>query len=300
VKALVTGGTGFIGRALCAALGEAVVLARDPARARSLPGVVRAHGWDASREIPPEALDGAEAIFHLAGEPIAAGRLGAAQKRRALASRADGTRRVVEALARAPARPAVLVAASAVGFYGSRGDEVLTEASPAGQGFLAELCQVWEDEARAAERLGVRVVSLRIGVVLGPGGGALARMVPPFRLGVGGRVGSGRQWVPWIHRADVVGLLLHAAATGALSGPLNATAPAPVTNAELTRALGRALHRPTVLPMPAAALRLLFGDLAEVLLSSQRAVPEAALRSGYRFRFEDVGAALRDALSRDR
>lgn len=297
MKALVTGGTGFIGRALCSALGEAVVLARDPERARRLPGVASAHAWEVGREIPPAAMNDVEAVFHLAGEAIAEGRLGAAHRRRILESRVRGTRRVVEAIAAARPRPPVLVAASAVGFYGSRGDEVLTESSPVGEGFLAEVCQAWEEEARAAEQLGVRVVSLRTGVVLGPGGGALARMVPPFRLGLGGRIGSGRQWVPWIHRADVVGLALKAAEDRSLSGPVNTTAPTPVTNRELTRALGEVLRRPTFFMVPVAALRIAFGDLADLLVASQRAVPEAALRSGYRFRFDDLTAALRDALA---
>jgi uncharacterized protein (TIGR01777 family) len=296
MRALVTGATGFIGRALCARLQAPAVLARDPARARaSVPGG-RAYAWDAGSEVPAEALAGAEAVFHLAGEPIAAGRLGAAQRRRVLDSRVAGTRAVVAALGRAAPRPAVLVAASAVGFYGSRGDEPLPESAAAGHGFVADVCRAWEAEARAAEALGVRVVALRIGIVLGSGGGALERMVKPFRLGVGGRLGSGRQWVPWIHLDDVVGLALHAAATAALAGPVNAVAPAPVTNAELTRALGRALHRPAVLPVPTFALRLALGELSEVLLASQRVVPEAALRAGYRFRFAELDAALRDLL----
>jgi uncharacterized protein (TIGR01777 family) len=298
MRALVTGATGFIGRPLCAAAGDAVALARDPARASALPGVASAHGWDAEREVPAAALDGIDAVFHLAGEPIAEGRLDAEHRRRVLESRVNGTRRVVEAISRARPRPPVLVAASAVGFYGSRGDEELDESSAPGAGFLAELCARWEEEARAAAALGVRVVALRIGVVLGPGGGALARMLPFFRLGLGGRVGDGRQWMPWIHRDDVVGLALHAARDPSLAGPVNATAPAPVTNRELTRALGEVLHRPAILPVPVAALRVAFGDLAGVLVASQRALPRAALRAGYRFRFDDLRAALADAISR--
>jgi uncharacterized protein (TIGR01777 family) len=296
MRALVTGGTGFIGRALCARLPAPAVLARDPERARAAVPGAAPFAWEAGRDVPAEALAGADAVFHLAGEPIAAGRLGPAQRRRVLESRVAGTRAVVAAIARAEPRPRVLVSASAVGFYGSRGDEPLPESAPAGEGFVADVCRAWEAEARAAAALGVRVVSLRTGIVLGPGGGALARMVTPFKLGVGGRLGSGRQWMPWVHLDDVVGLALHAAATAALSGPLNVAAPTPATNAELTRALGRALHRPAILPVPAAALRLAFGELAGVLLASQRVVPEVALRTGYRFRFEDLDAALRDAL----
>ena len=296
MRATVTGATGFIGRALCARLEGAVALARDPERALRLPGVGSAERWDAESELPRAAIEGADVMFHLAGEPIAGGRLGAAHRRRVWASRVDGTQRVVDAIARAEAPPKVLVAASAVGFYGSRGDEVLAEDAPAGEGFVAELCQAWEAEARGAERLGVRVVSLRSGIVLGRGGGALARMATPFRLGVGGRLGSGRQWVAWVHLDDEVGLALHAAATPSIRGPLNVVAPAPATNAELTRALAAALRRPAILPVPALALRLAVGHLADELLASQRVVPAAALRSGYRFRFGDLAAAVRDAL----
>jgi uncharacterized protein (TIGR01777 family) len=300
MRATVSGATGLIGRALCARLPAPLVLARDPVRARELVPGAEAHGWDAGAPVPDAALRGARAVFHLAGEPIAAGRLGEEHRRRVLESRVAGTRRVVEAIARAAPRPEVLVAASAVGFYGSRADEVLTEASPRGDGFLAELCDAWEREARTAEALGVRVVNLRIGVVLARGGGALAKMVPPFRLGLGGRLADGRQWMPWVHVDDVVGLALHAASTPALRGPVNATAPAPVTNAEFTRALAAALRRPALLPVPRAALRVAFGDLAEVLLASQRAVPRAALDSGYAFAHAALGPALADALGRAR
>jgi uncharacterized protein (TIGR01777 family) len=296
MRAVVTGATGFLGQALCARLEAPVVLARDPATAgRALPNA-RAVAWSAGRGVPAGALDGAAAVFHLAGEPITAGRLDAAHRRRVLASRVQGTRDVVAALRDASRRPAVLVSASAIGIYGDRGDEPLTEASSLGSGFFADVCRAWEEEARAATPLGVRVVSLRTGIVLGAGGGALARMKTPFRLGVGGRLGSGRQWVSWVHLDDVVGLALLAAANPSLSGPVNATAPGPVTNAELTRALARVLHRPAVLPVPRFALRLALGGLAREVLASARVLPEAALRAGYRFRFGDLDAALRDAL----
>jgi uncharacterized protein (TIGR01777 family) len=298
VRAVVTGATGWIGRALCARLEGPAVLARDPAAARRLPGVAEAWSWDAETEVPDEALAGADVLFHLAGEPIAAGRLGPEHRRRIVVSRVEGTRRLVAALARAARGPRVLVHASAVGFYGSRGDEPLDEGARPGEGFLADVCRRWEAEARAAEAAGIRVVSLRIGIVLGRGGGALARMAPPFRLGLGGPLGSGRQWVPWVHLDDVVGLALHAAATAGLRGPVNTVAPKPATNAELTRALGRVLRRPAVLPVPGFALRLALGGLADEVLASARVVPAAALRSGYRFRFEELEPALRDALAK--
>jgi uncharacterized protein (TIGR01777 family) len=297
MRALVTGATGFVGRALCATLGDVTALARDPAAALRVRGVRAAIAWDASRGVPAEALDGVEAVFHLAGEPIAEGRLGPDHRRRILQSRIEGTRHLVEALARARARPRALVAASASGFYGSRGDEELDEAAPRGEGFIAEVCEAWERAAAVAAELGVRVVSLRLGIVLGPGGGALARMLTPFRLGLGGRLASGRQWMSWIQLEDVVGLAAHAVAHPTLSGPVNAVAPAPVRNAEFTRALAAALRRPALLPVPAAALRLAFGDLADVLLASQRMVPAAALASGYRFRQGELPAALRASLA---
>jgi uncharacterized protein (TIGR01777 family) len=296
VRALITGATGFIGRRLCAALvarGDRVaVLARDPERARRALGDVEAHRWDAESESPPpsEALASTEVVFHLVGEPVAAGRWSEPRKARIHGSRVLGTRRLVGALATHP--PKVLVSASAIGFYGSRGDQLLDEQSAGGDDFLAHLCREWEEEALGARARGVRVALSRIGVVLGPGGGALAQMLPPFRLGVGGRLGDGRQWMSWVHLDDAVGLLLHAADDARVDGPLNVVAPAPVTNAEFTRALGRVLHRPAVLPVPRAALRLVFGELAGVLLASQRVAPRVAEATGYRFRHVEVEAAL--------
>jgi hypothetical protein len=300
MKSLVTGATGFIGRALRARLQDPVILSRDPDRTRASMSVSRAFAWDLAAAPPLEAFDGVEAVFHLAAEPLAGGRLDPGKARRVRESRVGGTRLLVEALARLERPPPVLVSASAVGFYGSRGDEVLAEDAARGDGALAELCEAWEREALAAAALGIRVVTLRIGFVVGRGGGALAKMLPVFRLGLGGRLGSGRQWVPWIHLDDVVSIALLAAQDGTLSGPLNATAPAPVTNAELTRALGAALHRPASLAVPAAALRLAVGDLAEAVLASQRVVPKRALEAGFTFGFADLGAALRDAVRTER
>jgi uncharacterized protein (TIGR01777 family) len=212
-------------------------------------------------------------------------------RERILNSRIEGTRSLVAALRHQP--PAVLVSASAIGYYGSRGDEILTESSPAGSDFLAQVALGWEREARAAETSGVRVVTPRIGVVLGRGGGALAKMATPFRLGVGGRLGSGRQWMSWIALDDLVALVEFALMDVPLSGPVNAVAPNPVTNADFTRELAAALHRPAIFPVPEFALKLLLGEMSQMLLGSQRVVPEAALRAGFRFRFTEAGETLR-------
>jgi uncharacterized protein (TIGR01777 family) len=240
----------------------------------------------------PSAVD---AVIHLAGEPVAQ-RWTAEAKRRILESREAGTRKLVDAFAQMTQPPQTLVCASAIGIYGSRGDEVLTEASSPGQGFLPEVCLAWEREADRAASLGVRVVKLRIGIVLAREGGALARMLPPFRAGVGGPLGSGRQWMSWIHIDDVVGLMRHALEHAAMEGPVNATAPLPVINAEFVRMLGKSLHRPAIVPAPAFALRLLFGEMSEVLLGSQRVLPAAADAAHYQFRHPELGAALRDLL----
>jgi len=231
---------------------------------------------------------------HLAGENVAQRWTGDA-KRRIRESRELGTRRLVCALARLPRRPSALVCASAIGYYGSRGDEILTESSAPGAGFLPEVCMAWEREAVAAEALGIRVVRVRIGILLDAGGGALQRMLPPFRLGVGGRLGDGRQWMSWIHRDDL-SELFRLAVEKPIRGPLNAVAPNPLANAGLTRELARAVHRPAVFPAPEFALRLMFGEMSEVLLSSQRVAPNAAASAGFVFRFPHLGPALADLL----
>ena len=298
MKALVTGATGFIGRHLVRSLEKPVVLSRSPERAtRALGSDVRAFAWDTA-EGPPvaESLEDVTAVFHLAGEPVAEGRWTTERRRRIVASRVEGTRHLVEAMAARETRPDVLVSASAVGYYGSAGDRELDESSPAGDDFLAEVSTVWEREAVAATELGVRVVVLRIGVVIGRGGGALGKMLPPFKLGLGARLGSGAQWVPWIHVSDVVGLMLFVAARDDVSGPVNATAPHPVTNRELTKTLGAAIGRPTVFAAPELALRIMLGGFAGVLLSSQRVMPKVALDRGYEFRYPEIEPALRDAV----
>ncbi len=297
MKALVTGATGLIGKHLVHRLDHPRVLVRDPVGARISLEAVTAFAWDSNRTVPAEALRDVEVVFHLAGEPVAGGRLNAERKARIRDSRVLGTRRLVEALGDSKERPRVLVSASAIGYYGSRGDEQLTENSTAGSDFLAEVCKEWEKEASAARDLGLRVVFARMGIVLAREGGALAAMRPAFQLGLGGPLGSGRQWMSWIHIDDVVGLLLHAAEGHHVEGPLNVCAPAAVTNADFSRALGRAMHRPAWLRAPAAALRIALGDMADVVLASQRVDPEKARATGYAFRFGTLEATLADLFS---
>ena len=292
-----TGASGFVGghvvKKLLADGHRVHVLGRR--RSAGLPASAKFSEWNAASEPPPESIAGADAIIHLAGEPVAQ-RWTPQAKARIRNSRVEGTRLVVQALSRLAQRPRVLVCASAIGFYGSRGEEILTETSAAGQGFLAEVVTDWEREAQAAEPLGVRVTSLRFGVVLGQGG-ALAKMLLPFRLGIGGRIGSGRQWMSWIHVEDVAGLILFAMENTDLRGSVNATSPQPVTNREFTSELAAALHRPAVFPVPESALKLLLGEMASILLDSQRVLPKAAEAAGFRFRYPELGPALQDILA---
>ncbi|MGF7151790.1 hypothetical protein FHS96_005458 [Sphingomonas zeicaulis] len=292
-RVLVTGGTGFVGRRLVAALAEAghevIVLTRDAGRGATLPRPVRI-------VTSLDAIDDAEridAIVNLAGESIAGG-LWTRRRRAAIcASRIETTRALVALAGRLAAPPAVLVSASAIGVYGDRGEELLDEASPAGPGFCQEVCAAWETEADRMALLGVRVVRLRIGLVLAAAGGLLGNLLLPFEFGMGGRIGSGRQWMSWIHRDDLVRLIAFAIATPTLEGAVNATAPNPVRNTDFTRALGRALGRPTVLPLPAAPLRTLLGDFAdELFLASQRVLPVRAVFEGFRFHHPRIEGAL--------
>jgi len=304
MRALITGATGFVGRRLLEQLGAAgsepaVVLSRDAAAAESklAEHAVKAFGWQSTQEPPPaEAFDGVDVIFNLAGEPVAEGRWNAAKCDRIRDSRVVGTRHLVDAIAAREDRPKVLVSASAVGFYGDRGDTILDESAEPATGFLADVCVEWEREAMRAAELGVRVVCLRIGVVLGRGGGAMGKMLTPFKMGVGGRLGNGKQWMPWIHLDDVVGLLMHGANTESLSGPMNGVAPESATNLQFTKALGRVLGRPTIFPVPAFALRAAVGGFAEVLLESQQIVPRVAQESGYEFQYPGVDAALTEVV----
>lgn len=239
-------------------------------------------------------LGSADAVVHLAGEPVAQ-RWTAAAKKRIHDSRVEGTRRLVSAFSAQPRRPRVLVCASAVGYYGSRGDQILTETSSPGSDFLARVVMDWEEAARSAESLGVRVVCLRFGMVLGHGG-ALAKLLPVFRIGAGGRLGSGSQWMAWIHIDDAVNLILFALNFSAIRGAVNATAPQPVTNDEFTSRLAIELHRPAILPVPAFGLKLFLGEMAEILLASQRVLPAVAKSSGFSFQFPDLTSALENLL----
>jgi uncharacterized protein (TIGR01777 family) len=275
MKIALTGGSGFIGRRLFSKLRAA----GEEVRLISLRAAPR-----------PQDLAECEAVIHLAGEPVAQRWTGAARER-IRASRVEGTRSLIAAFRGDP--PATLISASAVGYYGSRGDEILTESAEPATDLLGQVAVEWEKEAQRAEEFGVRVVGLRIAMVLGRDGGALKKMLPPFRLGIGGRIGSGKQWMSWIHVEDLVSMIDFALRTP-IEGAVNASAPNPVTNGEFTDELAHAVHRPAIFPVPLFALKLLFGEMAEIVYASQRALPEAATRAGFEFRFPEVGPALRD------
>ncbi len=296
-KVLVTGSTGLVGSALVPFLTTAghhvVRLVRSPAQA----GLDTIPWNPAEGVLDPTQLEGFDAVVHLAGENIAGRRWSAEQKARIRDSRVGPTRLLCQALNRLNRPPRVLLAASAIGYYGDRGDAWLEEASAPGDGFLAEVCQAWEAATASASSAGIRVVNLRLGIVLSPAGGALAKMLTPFRLGVGGRIGSGRQFMSWIALDDVLGAIYHALVTPRVAGAVNAVAPHPVTNHEFTRTLGRVLHRPTVFPLPALAARLAFGEMAdELLLASARVAPRKLIETGYPFWFRDLEPALHHLL----
>lgn len=300
MRATVTGATGLIGRRLLSRLTEPVVLSRDATRAaRKLArDDARFFSWDVEHAPPPcEAFDGMDVVFHLAGESVVSGRWTAAKKARIRDSRLLGTRNLVAALRQTARPPRALITASAVGYYGEQGEAIVDESTPPGDDFLASVASDWEREALAAVDGGIRVVTLRIGMVLSPDGGALAKMLTPFRLGLGSPLGSGRQWVAWIHIDDLVNLLLFAAERDDLEGPLSATAPNPVTNREFTKTLARAVHRPTWLPaVPKPILRLAIGDMTALLTTSTRAVPRRAEQAGYAFAHPILEDALRALL----
>lgn len=293
---LIAGASGLIGQRLCRSLraqGRPLIcLSRAPRPSAA------GQRWITWEELP-SALPGTAAIVNLAGEPVAGRRWTEKVKRDIRESRTRAAQSITAALAATPAaqRPAVLIQASACGIYGDRGDEILDESAAPGADFLAEVCRAWEEAGRGAEALGLRCVFLRISVVLAPEGGALAKMLPIFRLGLGGPLGGGRAWMPWIHADDLIGMIETALQDSRWRGPVNACAPQPARNADFTRALGRALHRPAVLPVPAFALRLLFGEGGAVLLASQRLRPAAAERLGYRFRHPELAAALQELLT---
>jgi uncharacterized protein (TIGR01777 family) len=298
MRITITGATGLIGSKLVAALqergDEVTVLTRDPSKVRDL----EAHAWDpAAGPAAAAALEGRDAVVHLAGEKIDQ-RWSGDVKRRIRESREQGTRNLVEGIRAVGERPGILLSASGVGYYGPRGDEPVPEDAPPGDDFLAGVCVAWEAEARKAGELGVRVVTFRQGVVLGAGG-ALSKMLPFFKLGVGGPVAGGKQRLAWIHADDVVGMYLSALDDGRWSGPVNATAPEPPTNAAFSKSLGRAIHRPAALPVPGFAVRLLYGDMATIVVTGQNAVPQRATELGYRHRHPDLDQALKSALSGD-
>jgi uncharacterized protein (TIGR01777 family) len=313
MRVTVTGATGLIGASLIAALRErdaqVTVLTRDPNRARARLGDVEAVGWDPLAEpAPVQALEARDAVLHLAGEPVAQ-RWSAKVKRAIRDSRALGTRNLVEGLALAHTRPRLLLSSSATGYYGAHGEEPLDEDAPPGSDFLARVCVEWEAAAAAARELpyrgtpseaqagGTRVVQLRTGVVLDRAGGALAKMLTPFKLGVGGPVAGGHQYMSWIHAQDVVGMMLAALTDERWSGPINATAPEPVPNRAFSQVLGRVLGRPSLLPVPGLALHALYGEMAEIVTTGARVMPAKALVLGYEFAQPQLEPALRSALT---
>lgn len=293
----ITGASGLVGSALVTSLetrGHRVLrMVRHASRGND------EAIWDPAEGIAePERLNGLEAVVHLAGESIAAGRWTEARKRRIRDSRVVGTTTLCRALAALPEPPKVLVCASAIGYYGDRGDEILDESSPPGEGFLPEVCREWERGTDLAAAAGIRVVNARFGVILSRHGGALKSMLLPFRLGVGGRVGSGRQYWSWIALEDVISAIRHAIESAGVYGPVNFVSPHPATNAEFTKVLGSVLHRPTLFPMPASAARLALGEMADgLLLASARVIPRQLQETGFEFRFTDLAAALRHELT---
>lgn len=255
-------------------------------------------GWDPAQTLPPQSVSGFDAVVHLAGESIV-GRWTEAKKHHILESRVQGTRHLAEALAAAPQRPQVLISASAIGYYGDRGEETLREDSTSGEGFLPEVCREWERAAEPAAKAGIRTVQMRFGLVLSASGGALQKMLLPFRMGVGGNMGNGRQWWSWVDIDDLVGTVQHVIKTDALRGPVNVVAPSPARNSEFTKTLASVLSRPAIFPMPTFAARLVFGQMGdELLLASQRVEPAKLMASGYVFRKPDLRKALEGILNK--
>jgi len=301
MRVLITGGTGLIGRALSADLAadahQVIVLSRSPERASGLPAGVRAERWDAqTADGWVHLADGADAIVNLAGENIGAGRWTDERKQRILNSRLDAGQAVVQATELASQKPGVVIQASGIGYYGPRGKEELDETAKPGGDWLAQIAVQWEDSTLPVEDMGVRRAIIRTGVVLDAKDGALPRMVQPFRLYVGGPLGGGQQWFPWIHLVDEVAAIRFLIEIPEASGPFNLVAPNPATNGQVSRALGRVLGRPAFMPIPGLALRLMFGEMATLLLDGQRAVPRRLLDLGFQFRYLIVEAALKDVL----
>ena len=301
MRVLVTGATGFVGRRLCEVLSESgcrvTALSRRPETARELvPCLSQVYAWRPVEEAPPlESLEQVDAVIHLAGESVV-GRWTARKRRAIRESRVRSTRNLADAIRRAETGPKTLISASAIGYYGDQGEMELIESMPAADDFLGEACGQWEREGARASKAGVRVVHLRIGIVLAAGGGALDAMLLPARLGLGGPLGSGRQWWSWIHREDLIGMVQHVLADENLSGPFNATSSNPVRQKDFAKVLGRVLSRPAFLPTPGIALKLVLGGFAGELLSSKKVLPDRIQESGYRFRFPDLEPALREIL----
>jgi uncharacterized protein (TIGR01777 family) len=293
MKILISGSSGLVGSALVSSLvsrgDEVIRLVRSEPKG---PGEVK---WDGPASFIDKAgIEGMDAVVHLAGESLAAGRWSEARKAKIRDSRVKGTRLLAEALAAAEKPPQVFVIASAVGYYGNRGDAILTEDTAAGTGFLAEVCRDWEAATEPAATRGIRVVELRIGMIVTEKGGALPKMMPPFKLGLGGRIGSGLQYISWVALDDVVAIIEFCLASNSLSGPVNTVSPNPVTNSDFTRALGSAVSRPTIFPMPAFAARLAFGEMADaILLSGARVMPEKLTQARFKFKYSDLKAALK-------
>ncbi len=300
---LITGGTGFIGSALSREFSSSgynvlITTRRQSASKAKLTWEPLGNESHRLALIPPNTISNIDAVINLAGEPIASGRWTRTRKRRILSSRVDTTRALVQSMKNASSKPKVLISASAIGYYGPHGDEYVTENTLSGTDFLADVCKVWEAEALKAQELGVRVVLLRIGAVLESGGGAMPMIAMPFKLFLGGPIGSGKQWFSWIHKDDVIGIIKYALENESLSGHVNATAPQPVTNKEFSSAVGRALGRPSWLPVPCFVLKIAFGELGSMLLTGQRVLPERSLKAGYQFKYPDVEGALRAIFSK--
>lgn len=303
MRIVLSGGTGFIGSALRESLvekgHEVVILTRQSAR-ENQPGVrTRYRSWNPGTKGTWEnEVDGVDAVINLAGEPIVGKRWTPEQKQKIGKSRVQATQAIVKAIKDARKKPFLLLNASAIGYYGPHRDEELTEESPAGDDFLARTCQAWEAEARRAEGLGLRVVRLRIGIVLEKGGGALAKMLPPFQMGLGGPLGTGKQWMSWIHLKDLVGMIHFILERKEVRGVVNGTSPNAVRMKEFARTLGRALHRPAIFPVPEFVVRILLGEMSDVLLKGQRVLPKRALEAGYPFKYPELESALKEILSR--
>jgi uncharacterized protein (TIGR01777 family) len=298
MKVTISGATGRVGRHLVAALkargDDVVALSRDPDKAGEQLGV-EAYGWDLKNEaVPKEALQGRDVIVHLAGEDVGQ-RWTKESKAEILDSREKGTRNMVHSIFETKPRPTTFICASAAGYYGDRGDDVVTEADPPGSDWLAEVCARWERQADTA-KVGTRMVLVRTGIVLDADGGALAKMLPPFKAGLGGPIGSGKQYMPWIHLDDLVGIYLAAIDHPTFNGAINASAPEPATNKEFAKALGHAVHRPAMAPVPAMAIKLMYGEMAQIVLKGVRMVPGRAAELGYEFQHPDLDEALRDTL----